>query len=151
MAYGTVEEFVAYFGERESIQVSNLDNPNATTINRTAIEAAIEIASDEIDGYLRTAQYTVPIAPAPAILKPKCFDIARYRLDNYRTREEVRQRYMDSIFWLKDVASGKVTLPIGNGSSGGGDEAGATQERPLCRYYSVDRVFSGQTAFPYRG
>lgn len=150
MAYSTVEGFAAYFGDRESIQVSNMDNPNATTINRAAIQSALDVASEEIDGYIRTARYTVPMDPAPAVLGPKCNDIARYRLDNYRTREEVRQRYMDSIFWLKDVASGKVTLPIAPSSGGDGANSGI-QEKPLCRYYSVPRVFSGANAFPHRG
>jgi phage gp36-like protein len=156
MAYSTVEEFALYFGDRESIQVSNMDNPNATTINRVAIESALNVASEEIDGYIRTAGYAVPIVPSPSVLGPKCCDIARYRLDNYRTREEVRQRYMDSVFWLKDVATGKVTLPTvpstGGGSGVPGDgSSGGLQEKPLCRFYTVDRVFSGKVTFPYRG
>lgn len=112
--YATAVDFIETFGEPETIQLTNLDVPAATTVNLIPLEKAIAHASEIIDGYCGY-RYRLPLAPTPAITA-YCLDIARYRLDRIRSREDVRQRFEDAIAYFKRVAEGKVSL--------GADQAG---------------------------
>lgn len=135
MNYATEQEMIDLFGEGEIIELTNLDNPSATTVDSTKLDAALEYASREVDSYLQAAQYKLPLASTPLVLRNKVADIARYHLDIYQAREDARKRYEDVLKWLKMLAEGKVSLGIDNEtqeviSSGGAD------------YYTENRVFT---------
>jgi phage gp36-like protein len=118
MAYATAEDFIRVFGDREAVEVSNLDAARTDLPDIDAIEAALSNASAEIDSYLVQAGYVLPLATVPAILLQKTCDIARYRLEWRNTRTETEQRYKDAMSWLRDVAKGLAAvgpLPLGTG------------------------------------
>lgn len=86
--------------------------------DKAVVDQALASASAEIDGFL-SQRYTLPLDPAPAVLKQYCIDIAVYRMsptDDNRT-EEMRRRYEDAIAFLTKVAEGKLGL----GSDSDGD------------------------------
>lgn len=109
MPYATQQDFIDAFQEHEAIMLTNLDRPNATTVDSVPMAAALAAASSIIDGYCGQ-RYALPLNPLPLVAKEYCLDIARYRLDRIRSREDVRQRYEDAIRYLEQVGKGLVSL-----------------------------------------
>lgn len=109
MAYATSQDFVDAFGQPETLQLTNLDNPIATTINLVPLDKALDDASAEIDTYIGS-RYILPLASTPSVVNRYCLDIARYMLDRIHTREDVRLRYEDALKWQAMLASGKVSI-----------------------------------------
>ncbi|BAZ39415.1 hypothetical protein NIES4101_53680 [Calothrix sp. NIES-4101] len=118
MAYATIADMVALFSEAELIEISNLDYPDATTINEPVVDRAIADAQAQIDAYLEV-RYTTPLVVVPGVLKNYTCDVARYILDKDKPREEVSRRRDLVFYFLKDVAAGKASLPgIPDGTDG---------------------------------
>jgi phage gp36-like protein len=119
MSYATGDQFVKAFGDREAIELTNLDDAESDGITETVLERALADASAEMDSYLW--RYSLPFASIPQPLIGCCLDIARHRLDRIREREDVRKRYEDWKKWLEQVAKGLVKLGV--------DESGVTVEQ----------------------
>lgn len=111
MAYCTVSQMIALFGELEIRQLSQLYNPSAITIDTVRVEAAIAYAEEVINSYL-AVRYTLPLASVPFVLGGKAADIARYQLDSVNHRVDVRQRYEDALLWLARMVAGKIDLGL---------------------------------------
>jgi phage gp36-like protein len=107
--YGTEALFIEAFGQPEAVMLTNLDAPMATAIDPVPLNRALVDGAALIDSYL-SRRYLLPLAVVPQVLIPYALDIARYRLDRIRNREDVRVRYEDAIKWLESVASGKCFL-----------------------------------------
>lgn len=104
------------FGEDEAIALSNLDDPQSQVPRQEIIDNAIADAGEMIDGYLRSAGYTLPLSANVTVLKRATCDVARYYLDRVRPREDVKMRHDSWLKWLGDVAKGNVELGIPNGN-----------------------------------
>jgi phage gp36-like protein len=109
MVYATQQEFIEAFGEQEAIMLTNLDDASALAINTIRLDRALVDASALIDTYCG-ARYVLPLSPLPQSVIPYCLDIARYRLDRIRSREDVRLRYEDAIKYLEQVTKGMISL-----------------------------------------
>jgi phage gp36-like protein len=109
--YGTIDLFIEAFGEVEATVLTNLDNPNALSIDSVRLDRALVDGAALIDSYIGR-RYLLPLDFTPEVLVPYALDIARYRLDRIRNREDVRVRYEDAIKWLEGIASGKWQLGI---------------------------------------
>ena len=107
--YGTQALFIEAFGEPETVMLTNLDTPNAVAINTVPLTRALVDAAALIDSYIGR-RYLLPLSATPSVLIPYALDIARYRLDRIRNREDVRLRYEDAIKWLESIACGKCAL-----------------------------------------
>lgn len=117
MTYATLTDLIDSFGESELIELTNLDNPSADTINEIKVDAILSQTDGFIEGYLSR------VLPFPldsennahyfilTILKDKAVDIARYRLESKgEVREDVRRRFEDVLKWLEMVAKGEIIL-----------------------------------------
>ena len=124
-AYATEQQFIDQFGQEETIQLTNLEDPAAVAVNSTVLQAALDRASEEIDSYIGQ-RYDLPLVVLPVTLVQAALDIARYRLDNNDPREDVWQRYEDAIKWLLLIANGKVSLNVPVEEEG--EAAGARDE-----------------------
>lgn len=112
MSYATVQDFVDYFGSQESVELSNLDDPTAETVDEVLIARSLDHAHAEVNSYL-AGNYTLPLtATVPQILKYDEIEIARFRMDKYRTREDVTERYQLVIQRLRDISKGIVNLGL---------------------------------------
>jgi len=111
MPYATIAQFVEKFGRDQAIALSNLDDPQAEEPDGSVLNRSLIDASALMDSYL-AGRYSLPFVSAPQVLIPKCLDIARYFLDKYAAREDVRQRYEDAIRWLELVAKGTIQLGL---------------------------------------
>jgi len=91
----------------------------------TKVEQAIETAQGEVDGYLLSGGYTVPLRRPPENIKNYTIDIAVYNLAVMsRFREDaadglLRIKYDKALDFLKGVATGKYRIPL---QGVGGDE-----------------------------
>ena len=113
MTYASQQNLIDRFGEVELIQLTDRDSLGA--IDAAVVARALADADAEINGYLST-RYTLPLSPVPAVLEKLACDIARYQLFENKAVDTVVERYENSIRFLKDVVSGKVTLGVdGNG------------------------------------
>jgi phage gp36-like protein len=114
MQYATSLDFENQIGTAETVELTNLDDPSATTINSDRLSAMLDTASGEINSYLAT-RYNVPVSPAPSILKTYCIDIAWYRLAQDNAPEQYAKRYENAIARLKDIGKGTMLLLTDDG------------------------------------
>lgn len=81
----------------------------------TIIDAAIEDADGEIDGYL-AKRYAVPLTPTPKVVNKVSKDIAVYNLfsrigiDESTDQKNYLNRYNAAVKFLTLVAEGKVSI-----------------------------------------
>ena len=73
------------------------------------LDKAIAEASAQADSFL-AARYATPVPFAGLALQQATLDLARFRLWDSRSPEEVRNRQQDALKWLRDVATGKAQL-----------------------------------------
>lgn len=107
MAYATRADIVSIYGAEFLEDLTPHDVADADS----AMDQALEDASDEIDAYL-SARYSVPRTPAPRVLRRPFVDIAAYVLANSHTRltTTMEDRYKQAIDLLKMIAQGKAGL-----------------------------------------
>ncbi|MBN3949355.1 MAG: DUF1320 domain-containing protein [Nostoc sp. NMS7] len=114
MQYATPLDFENEVETQETIQLTNLDNPSATTVNSDRLSQILDTASGEINSYLAT-RYNIPVVPIPDILKIYCIDIAWYRLAKNNAPEQYATRYTNAIARLKDIEKGVMLLVTNEG------------------------------------
>ncbi len=92
----SVDHFILAYGVQEAIQLSNIEDPSADSVNYARIRMAIEDAESLIDSYITQA-------PRAGVLlissnrRRTSLVIARYYLDSVRRREDVTQDYERAI------------------------------------------------------
>lgn len=113
MTYCTQSDLETLCGESELVQLTNPDDPGATTIDAGQIEWAIGAAEARINRYIGPF---LPLTNVPADFKQIACDFARYFLYRNSPTEHVRKQYEDGIAYLEKVAAGKI--PIGPDNAG---------------------------------
>ena len=104
----TPDDFVLAYGLREAIQISNIDNADATQPNVEKIWMAIEDSCALIDNYIAGATRAGKILISSSRRRTSLI-IARYYLDTVRRREDVKTDYeraiteLDKARDLKDI------------------------------------------------
>ena len=113
------------------------------TIDTSVTNRAIADADAEIDGYCME-RYTVPLDPAPSIIRKFSVDIAIYNLFSRRHGpDEVRiKRYDDAITFFKGVAAGDISLGADAPTETSQDSVGVTTDKD-------DRIFTAATLANY--
>lgn len=144
MPYATIDQFIDKFGRDQAIALTNLDNPQAEEIDGSVVNRALVDASALIDSFL-ASRYSLPFVNVPQVLIPKCLDIARYFLDQYAAREDVRQRYEDAIRWLEQVARGLISLGLDSQS------CEVKRGENLPEFQAGNRVFTDTTLKDFVG
>lgn len=109
MAYATVADLVARYGEDEIIQ--RTDRVNAGVIAQDIAQKALDDAAAEIDCYL-ASRYQLPLPTVPPHLARIACAIARYRLWEDLASERVRQDYEDAVKLLTAIARGTVSIGL---------------------------------------
>lgn len=111
MSYVTVQAMIEKFGERELVDLTDNEQPYTDTINQQKLEAAIESANSEIDGYI-SGRYSLPLAVVPPFLKAVGCDMAYYHacLGDTVLNERAKLRYDNAIKILTNIAKGMLNL-----------------------------------------
>jgi len=136
MAYATQDDMTGRFGQPEIAQIT--DHEKGTSIDEAVLDAALDDATSEMDGYLAT-RHTLPLESPPEILVRICCDIARYFLYQDQPTDTVQSRYDNAIRFLRDVSMGRVSLGV-TPTPDTNDEAD---------YDAPDRVWSQDTLEDY--
>ncbi|OGV64132.1 MAG: hypothetical protein A2283_12435 [Lentisphaerae bacterium RIFOXYA12_FULL_48_11] len=108
--YCTLNDILDMMDEAEIIRYTDDDDTGA--VNTAVTDKAITGAGALIESHL-AVRYTVPVSPAPDIVRELAVDIAIYKIQSRRGQspEEIRKKYEDAIKYLEKVASGKIILP----------------------------------------
>ena len=109
----TPDDFVLAYGLREAIQLSNIDDADASKPNNEKIWMAIEDACALIDNYITGATRAGRILISSSRRRTSLI-IARYYLDTVRRREDVKKDYelaiteLDKARTLQDVTRPEI-------------------------------------------
>lgn len=139
MAYATPQDMVERFDDQ---QLKEVTDPEVAVIDMTALDRALEDASDEIDGYLE-GRYRLPLASPPRLLKVLACNIAMYRLLSLRrldVMEDQRQRYEDALKFLGRVAKGEINLGLSEGGATVTPAGGPTLRSGPDRTFARDKL-----------
>ena len=109
--YASVQDCIDRRGEESLRELA--DDPHADALAWSALEEALDDATDEIDAYVG-ARHELPLEPVPRVLKRLCVEIGVYRRADAaaQSTKEMRTRFEDGIRLLKDIQSGKASLGI---------------------------------------
>jgi phage gp36-like protein len=139
------DDFVTAFGLKEAIQLTNIDDAAATTVNVAKLRMAIQDANSLIDSYIEQSGKAGMVL-ITSNRRRTALIIARYYLDTVRRREDVKADYETA---LKQLAAEMQMTAIraGNGDSAIDTPAGIMRSwRIPQRYNSVSgKGLSGWT------
>lgn len=136
MAYATLSDLVDAFDEVEVLQLSDRDDDG--TADADVIALVQERSQSLIDGYLR-GRYSLPLsAPYPAVILGIDCDLQRYFLCDNAVSDRIKDGYDAAMMLLKDIASGKVLLPLAVATSG--DISGGVTLSAPTRVFSRDTL-----------
>lgn len=96
----TIDDFVLAFGEQEALELTNLDNPDATIIDGTKLQFALDVADNLIGAYYARAGSIgkVIINKSRLLFNLR---VARKLLDLYKDRPQVKEDYEQVIAILE--------------------------------------------------
>lgn len=141
--YAILADMTSLFSEAEMLELSNLDYPDATTINEPVVTRAIADAQAQIDAYL-AVRYITPLVVIPAVLRNYTCDVARYILDKDKPREEVTRRRDLVFYFLKDLAANKASLPgIAEGTDG--STVPGASDGNVCIFFTPGRTWTSDS------
>ena len=135
MAYATQQDLIDEFGEQQLIQLTDLADPPAETIDAAVLARAQARADGEIDAAL-AGRYSLPLASVPTLLIGVACDVTRFYLYRDAMPEEVRKRYENATKMLREIAAGRLGLgltPAGLATAGGDTATMATSQRVFGR------------------
>lgn len=107
--YAQLSDLIKLYGEQTLITLTDKDNNQQ--LQAEVADYALENASQTIDSYIG-GRVDLPLKSPPVVLTRHCCVIARYFLEGHFATEQARKDYEDSIKFLRDVASGLVTLGL---------------------------------------
>ena len=109
------DDFITAYGLKEAIQLTNIDDAAATSVNVAKLRMAIQDANSLIDSYIEQSGKAGMVL-ITSNRRRTALIIARYYLDTVRRREDVRADYDSALKQL--AAEMKMTaIRAGNGDS----------------------------------
>lgn len=112
----SVDDFILAYGLKEAIQLTNIDDAAATSVNAAKLRMAIQDANSLIDSYIEQSGKSGQVL-ITSNRRRTALIIARYYLDTVRRREDVFKDYENA---LKQMAAERAMTAI---RAGGGDSA----------------------------
>ncbi|MEG1091680.1 MAG: DUF1320 domain-containing protein, partial [Acinetobacter sp.] len=91
--FATLDAMRDKFGERELIELTVTEPPYVQEINMTRLNAAMQQANSEIEGYM--ARYSLPLQTVPPFLQSIACDMTRYHASTGAMSENspIKTRY----------------------------------------------------------
>lgn len=111
----TVGDFVLAYGLKEAIQLTNIDDASATSVNEAKLQMAIEDANALIDSYIEQSGKAGRVL-ITSNRRRTALVIARYYLDTIRRREDIYKDYVESLKQL-DAERQMTAIRAGHGDS----------------------------------
>lgn len=114
MTYASISDLAERAGDQELRQIADRDRDQLP--DQPVVDAALIHADNVINGYI-AAKFTLPLATVPDLVRTWAVSIARYILHRNGAPEHVAQDYKDALAALKDVAAGRIALPVVQGQT----------------------------------
>lgn len=137
------DDFIIAYGLKEAIQLTNIDDASANSVNVAKMRMAIEDANALIDSYIEQSGKAGKVL-ITSNRRRTALIIARYYLDNVRRREDVFKDYTEALKQL-DAEREMTSIRAGHGDSAIDTKAGIMRSWSVPqRYNSVSgKGFSG--------
>jgi len=142
----TVADVQANLAEDVLIYLVDDENEKVLTPAGIArIQEDIRKAVAEVNSYV-AQRYTLPLPEIPDVLRDKAMDVVKYKLFSRRgirpgtADETIRQNYEDAIRWLRDLALGKTSLPLGSSNGPSVPQGVAPRIRAARRVFSREKL-----------
>ena len=107
--YATISQYIESISGGEAVESSNIDDPNALTIDADHLDRALASASNKINSAL-SMRYAIPVFPSPPDLVRICVRLARWELEIYEVRDVVLKQYEAAIVDLNGYRLGLAQL-----------------------------------------
>ena len=139
------DDFIVAYGLKEAIQLTNIDDAAATTVNVAKMRMAIQDANSLIDSYIEQSGKAGQVL-ITSNRRRTALIIARYYLDTVRRRDDVRADFEGCLKQLQ-AEMAMTAIRAGNGDSAIDTPQGIMRSwRTPQRYNSVSgKGFSGWT------
>lgn len=112
--YLTAQDLEQAFSEKTLIELTN-DSSRATDIDYERLTAAMQQATETVDGYLRS-RYLLPLETVPTLVRHIALQIARYWLYSRRPEgklpDNVKETYSQALKDLSAIQNGKLHLGL---------------------------------------
>lgn len=142
----TPADFIVAYGERETVQLTNLESPRATTVNYSKLNMAIQDACALIDNYVVQASRAGKLLISSSRRRTALI-IARYYLDSVRKRKEVIEDYERAIKELDKARDSTTAVRPHDPWWLDDDESG----RRGIRAHRIPQVYNRQTGLGLEG
>jgi phage gp36-like protein len=109
------DDFILAYGLKEAIQLTNIDDASATSVNVAKMRMAIEDANALIDSYIEQAGKAGKVL-ITSNRRRTALIIARYYLDTVRRREDIYKDYVEALKQL-DAEREMTAIRAGHGDS----------------------------------
>ena len=109
------DDFVIAYGLKEAIQLTNIDDASANSVNEAKLRMAIEDANALIDSYIEQSGKAGKVL-ITSNRRRTALIIARYYLDTVRKREDVKLDYVEALKQL-DAERQMTAVRAGYGDS----------------------------------
>jgi phage gp36-like protein len=109
------DDFIVAFGLKEAIQLTNIDDAAATTVNVAKLQMAIQDANSLIDSYIEQSGKAGMVL-ITSNRRRTALIVARYYLDTVRRREDVYKDY-DAALKQMQAEMQMTAIRAGNGDS----------------------------------
>ena len=109
-AYVTPADLLDEFGERELVDLTDIDTPRSGQVVQAVAQRACDRANAEVEMSV-SARYAVPLGSVPAPLKYIARDMAHFYLYQTSVPTWVKDRHDAALANLRAVRDGK--LPLG--------------------------------------
>jgi len=110
MNFVTTQDYRDRYGDEQALRLTNLENPQATTINLSVLQKACDDANNLIEAYVPKLT-TVP----PVLVRVGAQIVNRF-LHIFDPPEGVLEEYNEAMRILRDIAAGKITLETSAGA-----------------------------------
>ena len=107
--YATISQYLESISGGEAVETSNVDDPDALTIDADHLDRALASASNKINSAL-SMRYAIPVFPSPPDLVRICVRLARWELEIYEVRDVVLKQYEAAIVDLNGYRLGLAQL-----------------------------------------
>lgn len=136
----TPDDFVIAFGYKEAVQLSNLDNPSANSVNTERVWMAIQDACALIDSYIAQAPRANKLIISSS-RRRVALVFARYYLDSVRRREDVTADYERAIRELDQAMQAPYVKPEADCSNPG--NLPAVNNGGIIRSWRIPQYYNG--------
>ncbi|MCW5657446.1 MAG: DUF1320 domain-containing protein [Burkholderiaceae bacterium] len=109
MPYATQAEMIASYGMPKLVALTDIGQPMTGELQGAVLDAKLDDASAEIDGYL-AGRMSVPLASPPPVIKLMCRRLAYYLLLGPAATEVDQADAKAVRDYLRAVAAGNVSL-----------------------------------------